>query len=117
MRLKGGGSPTPMLDINRKTMAELSQSFSKVPEDRKGLVVVTHIVGFSRLMSDFGPMDYGRAFFGNLSIGEMAIKAGADVYYCGHSHGHKEFHLGNTRCMNNGSDYGKGSKRYDVIDI
>lgn len=119
MGLKNVMSATPMLDVNKKTTKELDQSFEKVPNERRGLVVVTHFVGLPRLMRDADATypDDGRAYFGNFSIGEKAVRAGANLYYCGHTHFYKEFKIGETTCICNGSGYGKGSKRYDVFNV
>lgn len=110
------------LEVCKARMAEFDSCLFQVPprQERKALLVVTHMVGFPRLMNDlgeFGRPDGGRAFMGNYSIGEAVAKAGADCYCCGHTHRRKEFVLGNTRCINNGSGYGLGSKRYDVVDF
>jgi 3',5'-cyclic AMP phosphodiesterase CpdA len=112
-------SKTPMLDFCKARMAELEASLAKVPAkaDRKALVFMTHIVGFERLQAWFRRPDQYRAYMGNVEIGKMAAKAEADVYYCGHTHREMKFELGNMRCINNGSGYGHGSKRYDVIEL
>ncbi len=110
---------TPMLDFCAKRMAELKASLAQVPAkaDRKALVLMTHIVGFERLQHWFARPDEYRAYMGNSSIGKLAAEADADLYYCGHTHRGMEFQLGNMRCINNGSGYGRGSKRYDVIEF
>jgi predicted phosphodiesterase len=109
--------PTPMLDFCRERMSELEASISKVPKDRGKLVVVTHIVGFDRLQRWFRRPDEYRAYMGNANIGLLVAEAGADIYYCGHTHRQEEFAIGGMRCINNGSGYGRGSKRFDVIEL
>lgn len=110
-------SKTPMQDFCAKRMAELKLAVSKVPADRKHLVFITHIVGFERLQTWFRRPDHYRAYMGNVNIGKLVAASDADVYYCGHTHRRQEFQLGKTRCINNGSGYGHGSKRYDVIEV
>jgi predicted phosphodiesterase len=106
------------LEVNKKQMAELKMSLSKVPLERKALIVVTHFIGFSRLMADgFRRPDVGSAFMGNYEIGKFVADMDSDIFYCGHSHRRKEFQLGKTRCINNGSGYGVGSKRFDIIEL
>lgn len=106
---------TPMMDFCKRRMAEFKAALEKVPKDRKGLLVVTHIVGFPELM---GPKrDEFSAFFGNFEVGRLAVQYEADVYCCGHTHSHADLVAGNMRRLNNGSGYGLGSKRYDVIEM
>jgi predicted phosphodiesterase len=109
----------PMTDFCKKRMAELSSAVAQLPpkDQRKGLVFVTHVVGFERLQAWFRRPDEFRAYMGNENIGKMAAECEADVYYCGHTHRQREFSLGNMRCLNNGSGYGRGSKRFDVVEI
>ena len=61
--------------------------------------------------------DYYSGFFANYSMGKAVRKAKADVYFCGHSHSHADVMIDGIRCINNGSDYGRGTKRYDVVEI
>lgn len=108
------------LKMNEKLMAEFKAGLDQVPppDKRMGLIIVTHIIGFSFLMSDqFPSPDHGRAFMGNTGIGELVSKAEPDVYYCGHSHCYKQKQLGNIDCINNGSGYGRGSKRFDIMEF
>lgn len=111
------------LQVNRERMHEFDKCLSKVPPKgdagRRWLMVVSHFIGFRELMAtDFPRPDTGAAFMGNYSIGEKAAAVGADMYYCGHSHRRKEFvHASGMRCVNNGSGYGHGSKRYDVVEV
>jgi hypothetical protein len=108
------------IEVNQKQMAEFKDSLSKVPsvDQRKALIIVTHFIGFPRLMADDFPRpDIGSAFMGNYEIGELAAKADCDLFYCGHSHRRKEFQLGKIRCINNGSGYGLGSKQFDVVEL
>ena len=108
------------LKVNDILMAEFRNQLEKVPkpEDRKALLVFTHMVGFSFLLAgDFPSPNYGRGFMANLNIGKDVAQAEANYYYCGHSHRYAEKWLGNTRCINNGSGYGRGSKRYDVVEF
>jgi len=108
------------LSFNGDLMDEFDASLAKVPapDQRKALIVVTHMVGFSFLLSDeFPTPDHGRGFMGNLAIGNKVATAEANLYYCGHTHRRRDKMLGNMRCICNGSGYGRGSKRYDVFDI
>lgn len=106
---------TPMLDFNKKRMEELEKCLSKVPKDRKKLVVVTHFVGFEALL---GPKrDYYTAFFGNLPMGRRILKSKPDLYYCGHTHSRVEAMIKGVKCINNGSGYGVGSKKMDIIEL
>lgn len=119
-RMRFQGLPleaTPMMDYCAKRMAEFKECLGKVPKDRKFLVVASHFVGFPRLLSFFRNADYSQTFMANNNIGVEVAKADADIYTCGHTHRRQEFQLGKTRCLNNGSGYGFGSKRYDIIDI
>lgn len=105
----------PMLDFCALRMAELETSLAHVPKDRKGLIVVTHFVGFPQLM---GPRrDHNTAFFGNYEMGKMIRQAKPDLYYCGHTHSYAECNIDGIRCINNGSKYGRGSKRYDIVEV
>jgi len=107
------------LDVCKLRMAEFESNLKQVPpsSQRKALIVVSHFVGVSRLLQKFGEQDWGAGFMGNWNIGRLAIEAEANFYCCGHSHRRAEFQLGNTRCVNIGSGYGRGSKRYEVIDL
>ena len=108
---------TPMIDFCALRMAELKKAVDLVPKERKSLAFVTHIVGFERLQHWFSRPDQYRAYMGNVNIGKMAADADADLYYCGHTHRRMEFQLGKMRGINNGSGYGRGSKRFDVIEL
>lgn len=108
------------LAVNKVRMAEFKACLAKAPppDQRKGLVVISHFPGFERLLSDdFGRPDWGRAFMGNNEIGKLVAKSDAQYYFCGHSHRRREFQLGDTKCINNGSGYGAGSKRYDIVEF
>lgn len=108
------------LSFNDDLMEEFTEALSKVPapDQRKALIVVTHMVGFSFLMSDeFKRPDHGRGFMGNLEIGKKVAAMDANLYYCGHTHRRKDQMLGNMRCICNGSGYGRGSKRFDIFEI
>jgi predicted phosphodiesterase len=102
------------LPFCQKRMAEFDACLAAVPADRKWLGVISHFVGFPQLMTSFGAFDTGCAFMGNYSIGQKAVAANANLYYCGHTHRRKEFQLGELTCINNGSMYGE--KRYDIIN-
>lgn len=108
---------TPMIDFCAERLAELDVCLAKVPADRKKLVVVTHVVGFQRLQRWFRRPDEYRAYMGCEGIGERVLKARADLYYCGHTHRHERHEISGVTCINNGSGYGLGSKRYDVIEV
>lgn len=115
MGLKDDPDPMPMMTFCGRRMAEYRQCLSLVPADRKALLVVTHIVGMELLL---GPLrDDGTAYFGNTTIGDEAIRAGADYYYCGHTHFRAEAKVGKATCINNGSKYGQDTKVYDVVDF
>lgn len=108
------------LSLNKKRMEEFRACLAKVPpaDQRKALVVVSHFPGFERLLTDeFKKPDWGRAFMGNTEIGKLVAEHDANIYVCGHTHRRAEFQLGNTKCINNGSGYGLGSKRYDVFEV
>ena len=118
----GSESKTPMLDFCRNRMRSFRRSLSDVPvKKRKGLVVASHFVGFDRLLAKFRDADYGRAFFGNTEIGELACKNDADYYFCGHSHKYVKSVISGVEkdmiCINNGSGYGFGSKRMDMVEL
>lgn len=117
MRMAESPSPTPMLEYCTLRMAEFKAGLHKVPKDRKSLVVGTHMVGFQRLLPFFRNNDYGRAFFGNEEIGRLACEYDANYYFCGHSHRGCSFEIGNMKCVNNGSGYGVGSKRVDIVEL
>lgn len=118
MGYDSGPDQTPMLSFCSRRMDELKVAASKLPHYRRrnGLVVATHVVGFPELM---GPIrDYYSAFFGNYSIGEDVVRGlSPDYYCCGHTHSHVDGYISGIRCINNGSDYGLGEKRYDVLEI
>lgn len=103
---------TPMLDFCRRRMGELDVALAQVPEVRRGLVVMTHIVGFEELLGIF---DENTAFFGNMGIGKRVAKARATHYLCGHTHVGKKARIRNVECINNGSDY--GCKNFDMVEI
>jgi 3',5'-cyclic AMP phosphodiesterase CpdA len=106
------------LEVCMERMKEFERSLSLVPNSRKKLIVISHIVGFSRLLTDeFRRPNNGDAFMGNTKIGELAVKFEANWVFCGHSHRRKEFELGNIHCINNGSGYGLGSKSFDILDL
>ena len=107
------------IDVAKLRMAEFEANLAKVPppDQRKALIVISHFVGFSRLLAQLKPQDWGVSFMGNMKIGELTAKADADYYFAGHTHRRKEFQLGKMRCINNGSGYGRGSKVYDVIEL
>lgn len=108
---------TPMLDFCAKRMAEFKKCLAKVPEQRSKLIVCSHFVGNSRLLTFFRHQDYCQAFMGNFEIGELALKANADLYLCGHTHRRVETVLGTMKCVNNGSGYGLGAKRFDIYEF
>lgn len=107
------------IEVNARRMKEFRDCLAKVPppDKRRALVVVSHFPGFSRLLIPDSSPNFGAAFMGNLEIGKLTIEAEADYYFCGHSHRRAEFVLGKTKCINNGSGYGRGAHRYDVIEI
>ncbi len=104
------------LKVSESRMKEFDKALALVPKERKALICVTHFIGFPRLMADeFLRPDYGAAFMGNYNIGKKIVDAGADFYAMGHSHRRKEFQLDNLLAINNGSGYGFGSKKCDLI--
>lgn len=109
------------VEVAKLRIAEFQTSLSKIPpkDQRKALVVLSHFPAFSRLMASeyFPSPDIGAAFMGNYEMGKMIAPLDANLYYTGHTHRRKEFKLGETNCINNGSGYGLGSKRYDVFEF
>lgn len=108
------------LAFNRLRMAEFESCMNKVPplDQRNALIAISHFVGLSRLMVKVGAEDdFYAAFFGNFSLGKLVIEKDSDLYYCGHRHRRAEWTIGKTRCICNGSGYGRGSKRFDIVEI
>jgi predicted phosphodiesterase len=112
MDLESSKLKSPMLAFCRRRMKELDESFLSLPNERRALVVVTHMVGFDRLL---GFTDDKTAYFGNDSIGKRVLKSNATHYLCGHTHFRMETVIAGVHCLNNGSDY--GSKRCDIVKI
>lgn len=100
-------------------MDEFAANLAKVPppDQRKCLITISHFVGFQRLLTKIQEPDWGSSFMGNSTIGELVVKAEANYYFCGHTHRRKEWEIGNTKCINNGSGYGRNSKVYDIIEV
>ena len=99
-------------------MVEFDKCLMQLPLDRKYLIMVSHFAGMPEMMADgFRSPNHGAAFMGNYNIWPRVERYGADLYYCGHTHRRQETMKGKTRCINNGSGYGYGSKRYDVVEI
>ena len=99
-------------------MVEFDKCMYHMPTVCRYLAVVTHFVGMQELMADgFRSPNHGAAFMGNYSIWPRMERYKPDLYYCSHTHRHKEVIKGKTRCINNGSGYGYGSKRYDIVEV
>ena len=108
------GKQDPMQKFASDRMLDFDTSLGQVPSDRKKLIIVSHIVGFKQLMVQWDEMT---AYFGNFNLGKKVLKHKPDLYYCGHTHSFAEAKIEGVRCINNGSGYGLGSKRYDVIEL
>lgn len=102
---------SPMKSFCRRRMSEFRKCLGAVPSGCRP-VVVTHIVGFRELL---GGNDENTAYFGNLSIGREVLKRKAILYMCGHTHHGVDVEIRGTRCVNNGSDYGR--KDFTLIEL
>ncbi len=112
---------TSAVEVAKKRIADFQASLAKIPpaDQRKALIIISHFPAFSRLMAleYFPSPNIGQAFMGNYEMGKMIAPLDANLYYTGHTHRRKEFQLGQTKCINNGSGYGLGGKRYDVFEF
>jgi predicted phosphodiesterase len=109
------------VEVAKKRIAEFKTSLSKIPpvDQRKALIVISHFPAFSRLMAigEFPSPDVGAAFMGNYEMGKMVAEVDPQLFFCGHTHRRKEFKLGEIICINNGSGYGLGSKKFDTFEF